>query len=156
MTELVVAVRADQGTPAEEPWPVSDENSATALGDILLKLTDILTRLEATLDVSGEVDARDSGEREYTPVIGSVTAAGPTTVYTPAAGKRIRLRWITCINDPFAEVSTKISVYLGAQGVYSNWVISKRQYVTGPVDGPLIVDLSNAGDVAVNAMIEEV
>jgi hypothetical protein len=34
--------------------------------------------------------------------------------------------------------------------------LSKRQTISGPVDGALIIDLSTAGSVAVTAILEEV
>lgn len=98
----------------------------------------------------------DSTDREYTSVATSVTATGDTVVYTPAAGKRVRLHWIYAINDPVANVSTKITIKLGAQVYYVAWAISKRQQFTGPVDGALVVNLTNTGDVAVTAFLEEI
>lgn len=156
MTELTIATRSDQGAAGTQEWPVTDANVTLQLIEAVDHLANLVTRLSETLDISGTVDARDSGEREYTPVIGTAMSVGPTVIHTPAPGKRVRLRWITAINDPTAENATRISVYLGDKPVYNNWVISKRQFVTGPIDGQLIVDLSVAGNVAVNAMIEEI
>ena len=98
----------------------------------------------------------DSGEREYTHVTATVSAIGPTTVYTPATGKRVRLRWIYAINDPTASSAPRIRVLLGVQEKYRVYALSKRQLVTGPVDGPLIIDLSASGAVAVTALLEEI
>jgi hypothetical protein len=36
------------------------------------------------------------------------------------------------------------------------YALSKRQTVTGPVDGALIVNLSATGSVAVTALLEEI
>lgn len=99
---------------------------------------------------------QDAAERFTLSVATSVTAIGDTVIYTPAAGKRIRLKWIYAINDPVAETSTKITIKLGAQAHYVAWAISKRQMFDGPVDGALIINLTNAGDVAVTAFIEEI
>jgi len=89
-------------------------------------------------------------------VVATVTASGSTTVYTPAAGRRVRLRWIYALNDPGSSASPLIKVFLGAQEKYRVYALSKRQLVTGPVNGALIIDLSEAAEVAVTALLEEV
>jgi hypothetical protein len=98
----------------------------------------------------------DSGEYEYTHVVATVTASGSTTIYTPAAGKLIRLRWIYAINDPGSSASPLIRVFLGAREYYRVFALSKRQAISGPIDGPLIINLSEAAEVAVTAILEEV
>jgi hypothetical protein len=106
--------------------------------------------------LNGVSYGQDSGEHEYLHVVATVTAAGPTTVYTPAAGKRVRLRWVYAINDPSLSTAPLIKVSLGANELYRVYALSKRQLVTGPVDGALIIDLSAVGSVAVTALIEEI
>lgn len=103
-----------------------------------------------------DVDVADSGEREYTHVVATVTDAGNTVVHTPAAGKAIRLRWIYAINDPTASEAPLIKVSLGGEEIYRVWALSKRQRITGPIDGPLVLNLSLAANVAVTAVLEEV
>lgn len=102
------------------------------------------------------VQADDSTDVEYTSVATSVTSAGDTVLYTPAAGKRVRLHWIYAVNDPVAETSTLLTVKLGTQVFYVAWAISKRQRFTGPIDGQLIINLSAVGQVAVTAFVEEI
>lgn len=97
----------------------------------------------------------DSGEYEYTHVVATVTASGPTTIYTPASGKLIRLRWIYAINDPGSSASPLIRVFLGAQEYYRVFALSKRQAISGAIDAPLIINLSEAAEVAVTAILEE-
>lgn len=109
---------------------------------------------DSTITALGTIP--DSGEREYTHVVATVTATGNTTVYTPASGKAIRLRWVYAINDPTASSSTLIKISLGATEVYRAWALSKRQRVTGPVNGALVVNLSASGTVAFTALLEEV
>ena len=101
-------------------------------------------------------DGLDSGEYEYTHVVATVTASGPTTIYTPAAGRLIRLRWIYAINDPGSSASPLIRVFLGAQEYYRVFALSKRQAISGAIDAPLIINLSEAAEVAVTAILEEV
>lgn len=98
----------------------------------------------------------DNADREYTHVVATVTASGDTTVHTPAVGKAVRLHWVYAINDPTASSAPLIKVKLGASEVYRVYALSKRQRVTGPVDGALVINLSAAGSIAVTAILEEV
>lgn len=102
------------------------------------------------------VEGLDSGEQDYTHVVDTITASGSTTVYTPTAGKRIRLRWIYAINDPGSASTPLIKIFLGNQEKFRVYAISKRQWTTGPVDGALIVNLSEAAEVAVTFLLEEI
>lgn len=95
-------------------------------------------------------------QQEFTPVSALVTAVGDTTLYTPAAGKRIRLRWAYALNDPASNTPARITIKLGTQVKYLTYGISKKQVDTGPIDGALMVNLSQAGNVAVTFRIEEV
>jgi len=97
----------------------------------------------------------DSGEYEYTHVVATVTASGSTTIYTPTAGKLIRLRWVYAINDPGSSATPLIKVFLGAQEYYRVFALSKRQAISGAIDAPLIINLSEAAEVAVTAILEE-
>lgn len=102
------------------------------------------------------VEGLDSGEQDYTHVVATVTASGSTTIYTPTAGKRIRLRWIYAINDPGSSASPLIKIFLGNQEKFRLYAISKRQWTTGPIDGALIVNLSEAAEVACTFLLEEI
>lgn len=98
----------------------------------------------------------DSAEKEYEHIPYLVTAAGPTTVLTPGAGKRIRLRWVYAVNSPEAAVQRRIQVSIGAKVHSLTYGISKRQKFTGEVDQPLIVTLDGVGIVAFTAIYEEI
>ena len=89
-------------------------------------------------------------------MVATVTAAGSTVVYTPVAGNRVRLRWSYAINDPNALTTPLISIFLGVEEKYRVYALSKRQAVTGPVDGTLSVTLSAPGSVALTFLLEEV
>lgn len=102
------------------------------------------------------VEGLDSGEQDYTHVVATVTASGSTTLYTPSAGKRLRLRWIYAINDPGSSSTPLVKIFLGNQEKYRVYAISKRQWTTGPVDGALIVNLSEAAEVACTFLLEEI
>lgn len=102
------------------------------------------------------VHSHDSTDVEYLKVATTVTSAGDTTLVTPSSGKSIRLHWVYAINDPTASTSTKITIKLGSAVQYVAWAISKRQQLTGAVNQPLVINLSNTGDVAVTIFYEEV
>jgi hypothetical protein len=102
------------------------------------------------------VEPPDSGEREYTHVVASVTSSGSTTIYTPGVGRRVRLYWSYALNDPGSSATPLIKIFLGADEKFRVFALSKRQQVTGPVNGALIVNLSEAADVAVTFLLEEV
>jgi hypothetical protein len=107
-------------------------------------------------NLAGVSYSQDSGENEFTHVVATVTSAGSTVIHTPAAGKRIRLRWIYALNDPNADTFPLIQIRLGSEEKFRTYALSKRQLVTGPVDGSLIVELNTAASVAVTAILEEV
>ena len=65
------------------------------------------------------------------------------------------MRWIYAINDPGSAASPLIKVFLGAEEKYRVFALSKRQMTTGPVDGAVIVNLSEAAEVAVTVLLEE-
>lgn len=105
----------------------------------------------------GGVNAQlDAGEQGLTHVVATVTALGSTTVYTPASGNKVLLRWTYAITDPSSSVSPLISVFLGSDEKFRVYALSKRQFVEGPVDGALRVVLSQAATVAFTALIQEV
>jgi hypothetical protein len=105
---------------------------------------------------SDPLPTADSSDVEYLRYAGSVTTSGQTNLIVPATGKRIRLYWVYAINDPAASTSTKITIKLGNEIQYVAWAISKRQQLTGPIDGELSVTLSNPGDVAVTVFYQEI
>jgi hypothetical protein len=174
--ERLVAGIAVSGAVSVENWPVTQqvagsvvvENPTPAPETGLAKettLQDVRNRLPPTplsqaltneeLRAS-QVDVADSGEREYLHVVATVTDSGDTPVHTPAAGKRVRLRWMYAVNNPSAESAPLIRVLLGDEEKYRAYAISKRQRVTGPIDGALVVNLSASGNVAVTALLEEI
>lgn len=105
---------------------------------------------------AASVDVSDSGEREYTHVVATVTASGDTTIHTPASGKAIRLRWIYAVNDPTSETAPLIKVKLGSTEIYRVYALSKRQLKTGAVNDALVINLSGTASVAVTAILEEI
>jgi hypothetical protein len=102
------------------------------------------------------VEGLDSGEQDYTHVVATLTSAGSTVIYTPQSGRSLQLRWIYAINDPASSTSPLIQVFLGAQEKYRVYAISKRQLITGPLNGALSITLSGTGNVAVTVLLQEI
>ena len=90
-----------------------------------------------------------------TPVVATVTASGDTTVHTPAAGKAVRLFWVSAINDPDEAASPLVKVKLGATEVYRAFAVAHWEIFEGVVDAPLVINLSGAASVAVTAHVQE-
>lgn len=96
-----------------------------------------------------------------TTVAVALSTAGNNTIVTPTTGKRIRLHWIGMVRgvsvltstDPLAVVkfgSTGTEKYRWYVGAFSHW-----EPVDGPLNTPLIVNLSAAAPVQVNVTYEE-
>jgi hypothetical protein len=102
-------------------------------------------------------------KNRFSPSIGSpatVAAAGNTTVYTPAAGKSIRLKWIglsspstnTAVNlvDVILSGTTIYRWDMGFPGAFAHGTVRE-----GAVNGTLVVSCSNAQPLHVNFDVEE-
>lgn len=110
---------------------------------------------EATqLLVASDIDWRFGGGKLA--ITAQVTLSGDTTVHTPAAGKKIRLFWISALNDPDAAQSPRIIVKFGTSELYRAYAVAHWEVFDGAVDQPLVVNLDQTGDVAVTAHYVEV
>jgi hypothetical protein len=107
--------------------------------------------LEAVLNA---LEYRYSGGK--VPATETVTASGDTTVLTPATGQAIRLFWVSAIADPDAVAPPLITVKLGALECYRAYAIAHWEVFEGAVDAALVVNLSEAADVAVTVHYQEV
>lgn len=104
-----------------------------------------------------DVNTADTGEREYPTKPLYVTAAGDTTVLTPAPGKAIWVRKTQAVNRPTSPDAPLIGFRFGTRAEFwSNFVIMTRQLFKGAVNEPLIVNLDTVGQVAITVAYEEV
>lgn len=111
---------------------------------------------DAIVNASGWSNIADSTDIEYVPTCVLVTAAGDNIVYTPATGKSIRLHWVYTLNNPTSLTPALITLSLGGVVKFITYGVSKRQQVTGPVNGAMNVNLSVAGNVACTFLLEEI
>lgn len=95
-------------------------------------------------------------EVEYIHVPFTVTATGPTTVYTPASGKRVLLRGVQALNDPDVANAAEIRVLLGGEEIHRGYAIASSKRKTGPVGGAVAIQLSNASSVSGTLYLEEI
>lgn len=85
-----------------------------------------------------------------------VTAVGDTTIHTPAAGKKIRLYWVSALNDPDQTNTPRIILKFGATELYRAYAVAHWEVFDGAVDQALVCNLDQAGDVAVTVHLEEI
>lgn len=90
-----------------------------------------------------------------TPVPFTVTAAGGTSIKSPAAGKRLRLVRISVLNDPDVTDTQIISVLIGSREIARGYAIQQSKEEDGALGEDLIISLPNAGAVSGTAHIEE-
>lgn len=135
------------------------ENSATefTLGQVKTILQSIqASSADKSVTLANPQDTFDSGEREIPSIATLVTNQGDTLLKTPAPGKRLVLRWIYAVNKPTAASSPLINIRIGNKPLYTVWAVSKRQLFVGDVDQSLFINLSEPGEVALTALVEEV
>lgn len=97
------------------------------------------------------------GGQEHSHLCATVTASGQTTIYTPAAGKCVRLAKVIALNDPNATNSAWFKLFLGA-GVelFRFWALSTSVQRTGAVNAPLIIEASTTCNLQVTIFFDEV
>lgn len=154
-------------SPSREPEPVGESLAEVAEA---LKLLEHRMKGVGTQAYGGGAVSLTPGGRDQlaaafaaalvapavTPVVETVTAAGDTTVHTPASGKAIELEWVSAINDPDEASNPLIKVKLGATEIYRGYALAHRETFTGAADAALVVNLSGAASVAVTAHLREV
>jgi hypothetical protein len=79
---------------------------------------------------------------------GSVTSIGDNTIVTPPAGQSVKVFWVYTLTNPDSP-TTLITVKLGAVPIYTSYGIAHWEPFVGAPNGPLIINLSAASNVAV-------
>jgi len=87
-----------------------------------------------------------------------VTASGDTTILTPAVGNKLRIFWVSAINDPDETDSPRIRVGFAGAGdyLYSAYALAHWEVFEGATDQALVVNLDQTGSVAVTVHYQEV
>lgn len=92
---------------------------------------------------------------EYPRIVTTVTAAGPSTLHTPASGKAIRVRRIKCTPDPDSTDTPMLTLRIGAKLIQRGPVLYGADFVEGAVNDPLVLDLESAASIGVTILYEE-
>lgn len=162
VTEAELKRRLSGGTLAD--WTLRDAGGVDDLPTDPVSDAVVRAQLNLTLSalrdaITGAIQATQTAQRYgggKTPVTATVAAEGDTTIHTPAAGKKVRLSWVTAINDPDESLSPVISVKIGALECYRGYALSHWEVFDGAVDAALVINLSHAASVAVTAHLEEI
>lgn len=108
------------------------------------------------------VDIVDISKR-FGPALGSpvlVNTSGTTTIYTPAAGKSIRLKWMTIVTPASNTAEVIVQVVLSGKLIYwlpftNPFAFSHSSVREGMSDGTLDVILSVNQSVYFNIDVQE-
>ncbi len=89
-----------------------------------------------------------------------VNTAGTTTLYTPASGKRIRLRWLAMATPDTNTATVIATITLGGVDIYMWPLPSPGAFMHSSVreadiDGILTITLTGSQDVYCNIDVEE-
>ena len=116
------------------------------------RLQEALYKLQGQINFLLEMMVAD--DSEYPSVKVTATAAGDNLLLECPAGKRIVLRRIVAIADPDDGITPEMRMMLGSEEVYRSVVIALKQKITGPANGDLVLNLSEAAIVPVTAFYE--
>ena len=100
-----------------------------------------------------------AGDNRYagakTPYCATVTAAGDTTLITPATGNHLEVYWISGINDPDEATTPLVKFILGSTELYRVYAIAHWERFVGAANEALKANLSGAASVAVTVHYKE-
>jgi hypothetical protein len=91
----------------------------------------------------------------------AVSSPGDTTIYTPASGKRVRLKWIGLSSPAANTAETVVSIRFGSGTPFYIWnmgapgALGHGTCREGGVDEPLNVSLTTGQTVYVNFDVED-
>lgn len=85
-----------------------------------------------------------------------VAAAGDTTLITPAAGKRLRVYWVSVIPNPDNVAANLVRIKINTDTIYCTYAVAHWEIFEGAVDESVLINLENASPVAVTIHYVEV
>lgn len=106
------------------------------------------------LVTAGTEDFRYEGGK--TPIAQVVSAAGDTPLATPAAGKRLRVFWVSFIPSVDNVAANLVTVKVGTRSLYVGYAMAHWEVFDGLVDAPLVVNCATAEPVAINIHYQEI
>lgn len=106
-------------------------------------------------EIEGSFDERYSGGKSA--VATTITAAGDTTLITPAAGNAIRVVWVSAIPSPDNTAANRVRFSFGAgPAFYEAYALSHWEVFQGGVDVPLVVNAQTAEPVSITVHYRQV
>lgn len=103
--------------------------------------------------LSQDLDYRYSGGKTARTQL--VAAAGDTTLVTPAAGKAIRLFWVSFVPSPDNQAANLFQVRIGSSAKYLGYAVAHWEVFDGAADESLIVNAATSAPVAVTVHYQE-
>lgn len=114
-----------------------------------------LVATEATQSAQkASLDFRYSGGK--TSVGGVLNTAGTNVVITPAAGKRIRVFWVSMIPSSDGAAANLVTVAVGSQTLYVAYAVAHWEVFTGVVNASVTFSLANTQPVAYTVHYQEI
>lgn len=88
----------------------------------------------------------------------TMTAAGNTTLVTPATGKFLRLVWILAVPNPDNLNANLIRIKFGTSGssLYEGYAMAHWEVFDGAVNAPLVVNTQTAEAISVTVHYREI
>lgn len=146
-SSVEVEVKNDAGSPL----PV---NGTVAVGNF--PASQPVTDNGGSLTTDGSYDERYSGGKSAYAT--TVNAIGDTTLVTPAAGKAIRVVWVSAIPSPDNVSANRVRFKFGAGGApfYEAYAVAHWEVFQGAVNTPLVLNAATAEPVSVTVHYREV
>lgn len=106
--------------------------------------------------MEGSYDERYAGGKSA--IATTIAAAGDTTLLTPAAGKRLRVVWVSAIPSPDNTGANRVRLKFGTSGspFYETYALAHWELFDGPTDAPLVVNLATGEPVSVTVHYREI
>jgi len=140
------------GTVAVSNLPATQPVSGP-LTDTQLRATALPVSADTLTTIAAALDNRFGGGKTAVPF--TVTAAGDTTIYTPAAGKAVRLFSVSALADSDQATTPLIKVLLGSVEVTRGHAIGDWEIREGAANGALKLNLSEANSVSGTVYLKE-
>lgn len=108
-----------------------------------------------SLTTDGTYDERYGGGKLSVAL--ALAVAGDTVLIDPAAGRRIRVYWVSAIPNPDNGSANLVQFKFGANpSFYASYALSHWEVFDGGIDENLIVNLQNAQPVAITVHYREI
>ena len=140
------------GTVSVSNMPATQAVSGP-ITDGQLRAAPVPVSADTLTTIAAALDNRFGGGKTAVPF--TVTAAGDTTIYTPAAGKAVRVFSVSALADSDQSTTPLIKVILGAAEVTRGHAIGDWEIREGAANGALKLNLSEPNSVSGTVYLKE-